>query len=93
MIEKKTDMEKIKELCIERLNHKNPKVAAGEAEIGYGIFLQRNNKEKFQEELDSFISKLKELKILDMTPASNPKDQYYFTANTDAHMGVLKYID
>ena len=93
MIEKKTDMEKIKDLCIERLNHKNPKVVAGGTEVGYGDFIERNNKEKFQKELDSFMSKLKELKVLDMTPSSDPKNQYYFTANMDAHMGVLKYID
>ena len=93
MIEQKTDMEKIKDLCIERLNHKNPKVVAGETEVGYGEFIKRNNPAKFQEELDSFVAKLKELKILGLTPATNPKDQWYFTANTDAHIGVLKYID
>ena len=93
MIENKTTIGILKDLCIERLNHKNPKVVAGETEVGYGDFIKRNNPAKFQEELESFILKLKELKVLDMTPASDPKNQYYFTKNTDAHMGVLKYID
>ena len=93
MIEEKTTMEKLKELCIERLNHKNPKVVAGETEVGYGDFINRNNPAKFQDELDSFVDKLKDIGVLGLTPASNPKDQYYFTANTDAHMSILKYID
>ena len=43
--------------------------------------------------LDSFITKLRDVGILGKTPASDPDSKYYFTANTDAHMSVLKYID
>ena len=91
--EEKTTMEKLKELCIERLNYKNPKVTAGETEVGYGEFIERNNPAKFQGELDSFVAKLREMGVLGLTPATNPDDQWYFTANMDAHMSVLKYID
>ena len=93
MIEEKTDMEKIEGFCIERLNHKNPKVCAGDCEVEYGEFLKRNNPVKFKEELDSFVTKLRELNILGLTPASDPKNQYYFTAIMDAHLSILKYID
>ena len=93
MIEVKTDMDILKEFCIERLNHKNPKVCAGDCEVGYGDFLKQNNPIKLQEELDSFVVKLKEIGVLDLTPATDPKNQYYFTKNTNAHMSLLKYID
>ena len=93
MLEEKTDMNKIKDLCIERLNHRNPKVCAGGCEVEYGKFLKENNPVKFKEELDSFVAKLKEIGILGLTPATNPKDMYYFTKNMDAHLSILKYVD
>jgi hypothetical protein len=93
MIEQKTDMDKLEEFCIERLNHRNPKVCAGEAEVEYGEFLRRNNPVKFKEELDSFVAKLKEIGVLGLTPATDSKNQYYFTANMDAHLSILKYVD
>jgi len=93
MIEVKTDMDKLKEFCIEHLNHKNPKVCACDCEVGYGDFLSVHNPSKLQEELNSFIFKLKEAGVLGLTPATDPKNQYYFTKNTEAHMSLLKYID
>ena len=93
MVEVKTDMDKLKEFCIERLNLKNPHICAGDCEVGYGDFLKQNNPDKLQEELNSFIFKLKEAGVLGLTPATDPKNQYYFTKNTEAHMNLLKYID
>tara|TARA_R100000152_G_C6536933_1_gene16545 strand:- start:69 stop:380 length:312 start_codon:yes stop_codon:yes gene_type:complete len=80
----------IEKLCMEMLD--KCKVCCDDCEEGKGSFMRRNNKKRFNQEVEKLIKKLKKLGVLIQTPSTDNRKKYKWSGNSKKWVGVLKEL-
>ena len=80
----------IERLCMEMLD--KCKVCCDDCEEGKGSFMKRNNKKRFNQEVEKLIKKLKGLGVLIQTPATDNRKKYKWSGNIKNWSNLIKEL-
>lgn len=80
----------IERLCMEMLN--KYKVCCDDCEEGKGSFMRRNNKKRFNQEVEKLIEKLKGLGVLIQTPSTDNRKKYKWSGNLKNWSNLVKEL-